>query len=453
MRIVIKVFVLIVSSSFIVRALCAQPEPDTENKDLTYLIDTYLTTCTSLGTDINRIRHRVRTTTFTDAADIDRTISAIQDIQEYLERELAQCADYAALSAQLNGTLNLLQFAKSSTTVTHRSRTIHFHFEGITPFYQEIVRNQILAELITVETLFERELKMDPGNASIVFLITDRRIMEKDIGGAAIGSFIWLPLEYALGQGHRWAEGVRESTVRHEIVHVLMNQTSLHPQRHTYPRPFVEGMALYLAGNRVIEYNSNSNVRLSEDYIDFLRAFDFLEEQAGRNAVFAFIHRMLMGEEDDFFEAYERIGGLSYADVVGSAPSLFEKTTRILQRDLQIPRSWHPSLFVFGFLICVVIGFTLRIAPHRVDEVRRNISMGFLAFIIIALLTGGRLIDMAYDNYIVFILLTLFVSLLLRGYPILRDEQILEAHTEDVKHMQEKKDPDNTDDFEQHQPM
>ena len=395
-------------------------------------VEPYLTSCEAMETNSRRIQYVIANTPFTSRDDVIRQRHQLNAIGTALSTEWSQCAAFQPIADRLRQTIHFLDLALEGKEVAHRKRTLFFHFEGVTPFFQGHVIEQIQQEMYIVEDVFERDLDLDSGTKGILFLITDRQLMDEDIGGAAIGSTIWLPIDYALGNGLSWPEGVRESTVRHEIVHVLMNHTTQHPQRHAYPRAFVEGMALFLAENQILELRRTTRLRLSDDYIGYLRAFNYLEEQAGRRSVLNLIRGMLRGDIEDFFVAYENKAGIPHTEATRTRRNLLRDVPQFLQRDLKIPRQWHPALLVFGTLIVLTIAFTLRLPPQTANASRRNVSAGFLAFIIFSLLTQGRLLQMAYENYLVFLLASSFTALLLRGYPSLRDEDILKKHLEDL---------------------
>ena len=133
---------------------------------------------------------------------------------------------------------NLFDIALQSREVILPNRSIFYYFEDVPVIYQDDIEAQIREQIDIVDTLFEEELNLPTGSNSLVFFITNRRIMERDVGGANIGSFIWLPLEYSLGYGQQWPDGVRESTVRHEIVHAFMNHVSISPIEHAYPKVY-----------------------------------------------------------------------------------------------------------------------------------------------------------------------------------------------------------------------
>ena len=205
----------------------------------------------------------------------------------------------------------------------YNGRTLFFYFEQVPDLYRETILGQILSQIDIVEEVFEDDVGAPLNKESMAFYITNRRIMQEDIGGANLGSFIWLPLEYSLGFGQQWPDGVRESTVRHEIVHAFMNHATRNPAAYRYPKVFVEGMALYLSGNQLIEFHRKTQVRLSDEYIDFLDTFSFMEARAGRNAVLRLIRGMLSGQRPDFFTEFASLTGTDYDALCENSIELF----------------------------------------------------------------------------------------------------------------------------------
>ena len=299
---------------------------------------------------------------------------------------------------------DLFEIALKSKEIQLGNRSIYFYFEQVATIYQDDIEAQIREQVDIVEAIFEDELRIDTGDHSLVFFITNRRIMERDVGGANIGSFVWLPLEYSLGYGQQWPDGVRESTVRHEIVHAFMNHVSTSPIEHAYPKVFTEGIALYLSDNRIIEFHRRTQVRLSDEYIDFLRSFEYMEDQAGRRAVLSFIRDMLTGATLNFSQGFRELTGASYAEYSAKHPSITERAIAFIQSTLRIPRRWQRYISVFGALgLIAVLFLTVHLPKSKREEVRRNISVAALTFVIIAFLTQGRLIELAARNYLPFI--------------------------------------------------
>ena len=270
------------------------------------------------------------------------------------------------------------------------------------------------------------DLDLEPGPESLSFFITNRRIMEPDVGGANIGSFIWLPLEYSLSYGQQWADGVRQSTVRHEIVHAFMNHVANSPIEHAYPKVFTEGIALYLSDNRIIEIYRRTQVRLSDEYIGFLRTFEYMEKKAGERAVYQFIRNMLIGTSTEFSVEFAKLTGESYSTYLENRSSLNERVSTYLQNTLRIPRSWQRYIRVFGAMLIIAgLFLTVQLPDDKREEVRRNISIAVLLFIIITFLSQGRLVEMASRNFIAFLLLSTFLAVLLRGYPQVRHSDLM----------------------------
>ena len=71
---------------------------------------------------------------------------------------------------------------------------------------------------------------------------------------------------------------------------------------------------------------------------------------------------------------------------------------------------------------------------------RRNISVAVLIFVIISFLTQGRLVELSANNYFAFILLSLFIAVLLRGYPYVQHEDLMEDLLEKSQDYQDEDD-------------
>ena len=423
-------------SVFIITALCtsyilpdtksvlAQP---TNSSSLSSLQNTYLTNCDTLELHSKQISYQLSRISFSSLEEAKQYADSLQVIEHHLNTELSQCARFSEISGTLSTMNNLFDITLKSTTVERSSRSLFFYFEEVPIIYQDDIQEQIVTQVEQVERLFEEDLNLSVGNQGLVFFITNRRIMEPDVGGANIGSFTWLPLEYSLGYGQQWPDGVRESTVRHEIVHAFMNHVSQSPIEHAYPKVFIEGIALYLSDNRIIEFHRRTRVRLSDEYIEFLRTFEYMEEQAGRDAVLHFIRDMLTGQQLSFSAGFKTLTQTDYATYLASRPSLIERTARYVQQTLRIPARWQRYISVFGALSLIALLFlTVRLPVDKREEVRRNISVAFLTFVILSFLTQGQLVEMSARNYLPFILLALFSAVLLRGYPSVHLEDLME---------------------------
>ena len=423
-------YLLLVIVLFVVMLLTqrayAQDQSNPPPSSLAALQDRYLDQCDNLNLNSRRVRYHISRLSFYTLNEARQYADSLSAIQTHLDTELSQCSAFDEVSSTLATVRNLFDIALRSTEVQLVDRSVFFYYEGVPDIYQDDIELQIRDQIEIVERIFEEELDVPTGRKSLVFFITNRRIMEKDVGGANIGSFIWLPLEFSLGYGQQWPDGVRESTVRHEIVHAFMNHSATSPIEHAYPKVFVEGIALYLSDNRIIEFHRRTQVRLSDEYIDFLHTFEYMEDRAGREAVLTFIRDMLTGTALNFSDEFQKLTGTSYAVHLAAQPSLAERAVAFIQNTLRIPRRWQRYISVFGALIVISFLFlTVQLPENKREEVRRNISIAFLTFIIIAFLTQGRLVEIAANNYFAFILLSLFLSVLLRGYPYVRHEDLM----------------------------
>ena len=386
----------------------------------------------SLDFNTRRIQYQLSRISFITLEEARQYADSLKVIQTHLETQLSQCNSFSEVSSTLSTVQNLFDIALKSNEIKHPNRSLFFYFEDVPAIYQDDIEAQIRTEIEVVEDIFENELNLSTGDKSLVFFITNRRIMEKDVGGANIGSFIWLPLEFSLGYGQKWPDGVRESTVRHEIVHAFMNLVSTSPVKHAYPKVFVEGIALYLSDNKIIEFHRRTQVRLSDEYIDFLHTFEHMEEKAGRRALLSFIRDMLTGDALNFADGFERLSGTTYDAYLATQPSFAERTVTFITNTLRVPRRIQRYISVFGSLFVIALLFlTVQLPQNKLEEVRRNIGVAFLTFIIISFLSQGRLVEIAANNYIPFILLSLFMAVLLRGYPSVRHEDL-------IKDLQEK---------------
>lgn len=404
-----------------------QSPPSAQATNLSNLQERYLASCSTIEAHNRQIQYQLSRIPFTSLQEARLYADSLQGIKVHIDSELTQCDAFHSISATLSTVLDLFEMALKSHEIKRSSRSLFFYYEDVPDIYQDDIEDQILTEVDHVESVFEQELDLPPGEYSLVFYITNRRIMERDVGGANIGSFIWLPLEFSLGYGQQWPDGVRESTLRHEIVHAFTNHVSESPIEHAYPKVFTEGIALYLSDNRIIEYHKRTQVRLSDEYIDFLRTFDFMEEKAGRESVLEFIRDILLGKELNFSYGFEQLTGIPYTTYSAPRPSLLERTTSYIQNTLRIPRRWQRYISVLGALIGIALLFlTVRLPQNKREEVRRNIGIALLTFVIITFLSQGRLVEIAANNYLAFILLTIFAAVLLRGYPYVQHEDLME---------------------------
>ena len=201
----------------------AQNQAFPSSTNLSLLQSRYLTQCDSLDINTRRIQYQLSRISFVTLEEARQYADSLQVIQTHLETQLSQCNSFPDVSSTLSTVQNLFDIALKSREIKHPNRSLFFYFEDVPAIYQDDIEEQIRTQIEVVEGVFENELNLSTGNKSLVFFITNRRIMEKDVGGANIGSFIWLPLEFSLGYGQQWPDGVRESTVRHEIVHAFMN--------------------------------------------------------------------------------------------------------------------------------------------------------------------------------------------------------------------------------------
>ena len=408
--------------------------PAPASSSLAALQERYLDTCNNMQMHSRQIQYGLSRISFYTLQEAKQYADTLQTIQTQLDVELSQCDAFPDLSATLSTVTGLFDIALKSTEFKQGSRSLFFYYEDVPVIYQDDIQEQIITQVEEVERIFHNDLDLPTGNKSLVFFITNRRIMERDVGGANIGSFIWLPLEYSLGYGQQWPDGVRESTVRHEIVHAFMNHVSQSSIKHAYPKVFVEGIALYLSDNRIIEFHRRTQVRLSDEYIKFLHTFEYMEEHAGRDSLVFFIRDMLTGTALSFSDGFEDLTGMPYAAYLASQPSIFERTTSYLQDSLRISRTWQRYISVFGALIIIALLFlTVNLSDDKREEVRRNIGIAFLAFVIITFLSQGQLVEMAARNYLAFILLTLFAAVLLRGYPYVTHEDLIEDLQEKIQ--------------------
>lgn len=404
----------------------AQEDMSLSSTNLSELQNRYLDQCDNLNVNSRRVQYQISRISFYTLDEVKQYADSLDAIQAHLNTELSQCSAFGEVSSTLSTVRNLVDIAVKSREVKLVDRSLFFYYEGVADIYRDDIELQIRDQIDIVQRIFEEELDLSLGRKSLVFFITNRRIMEKDVGGANIGSFIWLPLEFSLGYGQQWPDGVRESTVRHEIVHAFMNHVSTSPIEHAYPKVFIEGIALYLSDNRIIEFHRRTQVRLSDEYIDFLRTFEYMEERAGRDAVLSFIRDMLTGTALNFSDGFQNLTGTSYAEHVAAQPAITERAFDYIQNTLRIPRKWQRYISVFGALgILSILFLTVQLPETKREEVRRNISIAFLTFIIIAFLTQGQLVELAAKNYFAFILLSLFIAVLLRGYPYVRHEDLM----------------------------
>ncbi|MBX2820118.1 MAG: hypothetical protein KTR29_10570 [Rhodothermaceae bacterium] len=405
----------------------AQDQAFPASTNLNLLQSRYLNQCDSLDINTRRIQYQLSRITFVTLEEASHYADSLQGIQTHLETQLSQCNSFPEVSSTLSTVQNLFDIALQSREIKHPNRSLFFYFEDVPTIYQDDIEAQIRTEIDVVENVFENDLNLSTGHKSLVFFITNRRIMEKDVGGANIGSFIWLPLEFSLGYGQKWPDGVRESTVRHEIVHAFMNLVTTSPVKHAYPKVFVEGIALYLSDNKIIEFHRRTQVRLSDEYIDFLHTFEHMEEQGGRRALLSFIREMLTGEALNFAEGFEQLSGTSYEAYLASQPSFSERTVAFINNTLRISRRQQRYISVFGSLFVIALLFlTVQLPQNKREEVRRNIGVAFLTFIIVSFLSQGRIVEMAANNYFPFLLLSLFMAVLLRGYPYVRHEDLIQ---------------------------
>ena len=157
-----------------------------------------------------------------------------------------------------------------------------------------------------------------------------------------------------------------------------------------------------------------------------------MEEQGGRRALLVFIRDMLTGEAVNFAEGFEQLSGTPYETYLASQPSLSERAVAFINNTLRIPRRMQRYISVYGSLFVIAFLFlTVQLPQNKREEVRRNIGVAVLTFIIITFLSQGRIVEMAANNYFPFILLSLFMAVLLRGYPSVRHEDL-------IKDLQEK---------------
>ena len=377
---------------------------------------------------------------FTDATELQADIRALSAIDQILGDQLASCDASARLQHITRQSLQFLQLALEAEQHTVNGRNVFINLDDVPDLYHSRVVSEILLQLERVERVFIEDVGLDPGKQAVGFVITDQALTEEDIGGSAFGSFNWLPVAYTTTFGQAIPQGVRETTVRHEIVHVFMNQIATSRHRVQFPEVFIEGMALYLAENQFVEWQQGNGITLSDDYMLYLDAFREMERVGGDRAVHELIREVLIGQEPGFYARFELITGQSYSSFVGGdLTSLLRIERWVKSRVNALPVGLRYAI-VLGFIVLAIAVFVALVDSGK-RQVQRNMGVVFILFASFVLISQGRAINYVLENPLGYILVVIIVLSIIAVASTPRRSIYPESDDDDQQFSEDDEDP------------